>query len=648
MADRYWVGGTGTWDTTSTANWSASSGGAPGASVPTSVDNVFFDANSNATSYTVTIASTNVNCANWTVNAPATGVVTLSGSVSSIVNIYGNLYWVPTGILINSTLTGFAEFRGTSNHTISTNNVTNSSLRFNVNTSSGTYRLTSAMQSAGLFVTQGNFNSDVHNISASFFTSSGNNNRSIDLGSSTIILYTNGSVLNLSGANLAFNANNSTIQYTGSTFGINSDNINLNVLKFDSTGSGTALNFNTSNVTVANLTISPILSVQTGAKDVTFSGNTTTISNLVVPASDNYRRVLFRSSVRGAIRTITVNNVGIPLVNCDFQDIAVAGNAAPLTGTRLGNGGNNNNIIFDPPKTVYWSSSATDTNWIRGNIWATGSPSGPRSLNNLPLPQDTAVITDAGPAANAAISIDVTSTIVGNIDSSARTIPYSVLFVTNADTFCGNLLFSSATTWPNNVTGQTFYTTMPEQIVDVKNQFLPFSITLDSTGNLKLGSSLRSSTATNTLSFTHTRGNIVLNGYDLIVPRFNSSGSSIRGIDWGTGSRIYLTDFSTSTPLNLNAITNLTYMGKVGTYVLTGNTGVTPGNRTVGLSFETFTGHNIAISGNGNVTLSGTANDLDFSNFSGYWLSSGSTARNITGNLILGSNVAGVTGSGNN
>ena len=46
MADRYWVGGTGTWDYISTANWSATSGGSSGASVPTSTDDVFFDANS--------------------------------------------------------------------------------------------------------------------------------------------------------------------------------------------------------------------------------------------------------------------------------------------------------------------------------------------------------------------------------------------------------------------------------------------------------------------------------------------------------------------------------------------------------------------------------------------------------------------------
>ena len=60
MADRYWILGTGTWDSTSTTNWSTSSGGAGGASVPTASDNVFFDANSNelATAFTVTMANT--------------------------------------------------------------------------------------------------------------------------------------------------------------------------------------------------------------------------------------------------------------------------------------------------------------------------------------------------------------------------------------------------------------------------------------------------------------------------------------------------------------------------------------------------------------------------------------------------------------
>lgn len=46
MANRYWVGGTGDWNSANTANWSSTSGGSGGASVPTSSDDVFFDSNS--------------------------------------------------------------------------------------------------------------------------------------------------------------------------------------------------------------------------------------------------------------------------------------------------------------------------------------------------------------------------------------------------------------------------------------------------------------------------------------------------------------------------------------------------------------------------------------------------------------------------
>lgn len=57
MAARFWVGGSGTWDNTSTANWAATSGGAAGASAPTTADTVTFDANS-GTAATVTVAAT--------------------------------------------------------------------------------------------------------------------------------------------------------------------------------------------------------------------------------------------------------------------------------------------------------------------------------------------------------------------------------------------------------------------------------------------------------------------------------------------------------------------------------------------------------------------------------------------------------------
>jgi hypothetical protein len=73
LADRYWVSGTGSWN--STTKWSTTSGGASGASVPTASDNVFFDANSAAAHYTVTVTD-NATCANLTFTPVAANGVT--------------------------------------------------------------------------------------------------------------------------------------------------------------------------------------------------------------------------------------------------------------------------------------------------------------------------------------------------------------------------------------------------------------------------------------------------------------------------------------------------------------------------------------------------------------------------------------------
>jgi hypothetical protein len=60
MASRYWVsGGTGSYN--STTNWSATSGGASGASVPSTLDDVFFNAASGVGTATINVVS---NCSN--------------------------------------------------------------------------------------------------------------------------------------------------------------------------------------------------------------------------------------------------------------------------------------------------------------------------------------------------------------------------------------------------------------------------------------------------------------------------------------------------------------------------------------------------------------------------------------------------------
>ena len=110
MADRYWVGGTGNWDTTTT-NWSATSGGAGGASVPTTADNVIFDANS-GTNFTVTINTASRACLDLTI----TGVSGMTLAGTQTLTVAGNVSLPSTGL--TSTYSGTMTLSATAAKTI--------------------------------------------------------------------------------------------------------------------------------------------------------------------------------------------------------------------------------------------------------------------------------------------------------------------------------------------------------------------------------------------------------------------------------------------------------------------------------------------------------------------------------------------------
>ena len=87
-ADRYWVGGSGNWNTPS--HWSQNSGGNPGASVPTSFDNVIFDANSFHSFYEEVVINEEAHC-NSMFWANDLAYPLLKGPLNSRLNIYGSL-----------------------------------------------------------------------------------------------------------------------------------------------------------------------------------------------------------------------------------------------------------------------------------------------------------------------------------------------------------------------------------------------------------------------------------------------------------------------------------------------------------------------------------------------------------------------------
>jgi len=96
MANRFWVGGTGNWN--DTAHWSATTGGASGASVPTLADAVTIDNSSGAG--TITIDVNPAECASFSTTNTTT-LITLNFNGNTL-NVYGAAS-LSSGITISST-----------------------------------------------------------------------------------------------------------------------------------------------------------------------------------------------------------------------------------------------------------------------------------------------------------------------------------------------------------------------------------------------------------------------------------------------------------------------------------------------------------------------------------------------------------------
>lgn len=181
MADRYWRGGTGTWNTTSTTNWSATSGGAGGASVPTAADNVIFD---QAATYNVTMTGA-LTCLSITVSAGTVSFLTGTTptlAVSGSMSLVAGTVWTSTGaITFNATTTG---------QTITTGGTTiNGAITFNG--VGGGWTLGDALTTGVTLtttLTNGALSLNNFNLTTGIFSSSNTNTRSIAFGSGSIIL----------------------------------------------------------------------------------------------------------------------------------------------------------------------------------------------------------------------------------------------------------------------------------------------------------------------------------------------------------------------------------------------------------------------------------------------------------------------------
>lgn len=241
MADRYWVGGTSTWDATAGTKWATTSGGAGGAAVPTSADDVYFDVNSGAVAVTINAGS----CRNLSFTSLAgnfvgtiggTSTLTVSGSMTLSPNMTWGFY-------------GTITFTATTAQTITTAGVIPlTSIVFNGVGGSwqlqDDFTLSNAV-TANTTLTNGSLDINNFTHTTNRFLSDNSNTRSVAFGTGKIVLYAGSLVVVSMATATGFSATGSRkIQsvYAGSTgnrefrFGTTAGATEANVLDIDITG----------------------------------------------------------------------------------------------------------------------------------------------------------------------------------------------------------------------------------------------------------------------------------------------------------------------------------------------------------------------------------------------------------------------------
>jgi len=350
MANRYWVGGTGTWDGTNTANWSATSGGATGASVPTTADDVFFDSNSG--SGTTTNASTmgsikSINFTGWTgtfagaaYRFSCTGGNIVLGSTATLTALRTQL---APGAGVSSTISGSQ----TINEFVLNPATATSTAGLGANISCTTFNMYGA----------GTANLSNYNVTCSGdFTINDGYTGTYNLGSGTITVGSGagtGAALTLNSASDTATTNSSSINLVGGTTGINSIYLNGKTVSSISVTAGGGLYIRATAGTTGSLTYT---NNSASASSFTLYANITVTGLLTIGKTGaGAGTINVASDTAGTQRTISAGSISLNAIT--WKDIIASGTASPFYGTRFINNGNNTNILFQSPYALFFGGN---------------------------------------------------------------------------------------------------------------------------------------------------------------------------------------------------------------------------------------------------------------------------------------------------
>jgi hypothetical protein len=356
MANRYWVGGSGTWGSTQTTNWSDTSGGAGGFSVPTNADDVFFNAQSSSGSYTVTVQQGNtINANNIEFVPPASGTLTLTcGPIptnGSTLFVNGDFIVAGSGVTFDLRTTGASFTQVTLSGTskvFDTNN--NPNIRMDVRFN-GSYSLGGNFINLP-YITQGTPRFEISFGSGSLNTNNFNiTTPSLSIGTGkTLIL--GSSQVTLTAVGGVFFCDSTAILDTGTSNIILSDTSTsgrtfqgggkiYNKLTIGGTTGSSTLTI------TGNNTFNEIVSTKTVAHTIIFPNGTTNIGTWNMSGSPSNIVTLSRTGGSGQF---TINKIGGGFIDTNYISVSNC-LATPLFSFFAGNnstdGGNNLGVYFN-------------------------------------------------------------------------------------------------------------------------------------------------------------------------------------------------------------------------------------------------------------------------------------------------------------
>lgn len=555
MATRTWTGADGV-----NTNWDDIDNWAEGA-VPTNADDVVWHASPTNANMTLNVGT--ANCKTFNTSA-CSGAKTISGT--SFLYVYGNftldnnVTWTSSGVVSIQSNAGVVTSSGRDLSSLAS---------FSAD-SGGDILLNGDLNlgAKSFFIRGGNCNLDTtnggagnYNVTCGTWGDMGTTgNTTLTLGSSTI----NCTNVSFGSATLTVSDNTATINVAcvvDTTMALN--NVDWGGASFVVTYSPTTADAHAINFTGTSCVLGKLdINLATDRRDcsVAFNNNFTLENDSTWKAGgagydDPTIRLLIKSSAIGTARTCAMAaNMDLTITDCDMQDITVTvSGTGAVAGTRVGDCGGNTGCDCDAPKTVYIDYGTANCNWSDA-IWSTSSGGGSPSLNNFPLPQDTAVI-DNSSWDDTGNTMTVNAPRIGGITATDLTEAQTLASSLSPTVYGSLLLNTSALSVGWGGRAFTFdarvATTLNINITDTDTDA---NVVLDSrSGTVVLTGNYGSGR-----TFTITRGTFDLNGNTLSVRDFTSSTTNEREIKDSVGGGKIVVNGLTGTIFNMGTATNLT------------------------------------------------------------------------------------------